>query len=135
MQADMKPKNSSRGISPGRLIKSFGYALRGLCRAFRQEQNMRVHLLAALGVTVAGCGFRIAAMEWIALVTVAGCVIASETFNTSIEALSNMISPEYSENIKHVKDFAAGAVLVSAIAAAIVGLIVFIPKILTLFGT
>ena len=130
----MKQKGSTGGVSIRRLIKSFGYAFHGLCRMFRQEQNARVHLIAALCTVAAGCWFRISAMEWIALVIAIGSVMAAETFNTSIEALSDMVSPEYSEAIKHVKDFAAGAVLISALAAALAGLIVFVPRVLALFG-
>ncbi|MDR2764621.1 MAG: diacylglycerol kinase family protein [Tannerella sp.] len=129
----MKPKNTSGRISVRRLIKSFGYAVNGLRQVIRQEQNARVHLLVALCTVVAGCCFRISATEWMAIVLATGGVMAAEAFNTSIEALSDTVLPEYSENIKQVKDFAAGAVLIVALAAAVVGLIIFLPKIIALF--
>jgi diacylglycerol kinase (ATP) len=130
---EMGRKKTSGRISVKRLIKSFGYAANGLRRVVCQEQNARVHLLVALCAVVAGCCFRISAAEWMAVALAIGGVMAAETFNTSIEALSDTVLPEYSENIKQVKDFAAGAVLVVALAAVAVGLIIFLPKIMALF--
>lgn len=72
-------------------------------------------------------------MEWIAVTIVIGAVLAAEAVNSSIEALADLVSPEYNEAIKRTKDLAAGAVLWMAIAAAIVGFIIFIPKIMDLF--
>ena len=72
-------------------------------------------------------------MEWIAVTIVIGAVLAVEAVNSSIEALADLVSPEYNEAIKRTKDLAAGAVLLMAIAAAIVGFVIFIPKIATIF--
>ncbi|MDR2040740.1 MAG: diacylglycerol kinase family protein [Tannerella sp.] len=130
---EIKRKKTSGSISVKRLVKSFGYAVGGLRQVVCQEQNARVHLLVALCTVVAGCCFRISATEWIAVLLAIGGVMAAETFNTSIEALSDTVSSKYSENIKQVKDFAAGAVLIVALAAVIVGLIIFLPKIIALF--
>lgn len=99
----------------------------------RSEQNAKVHTLATCCVTAAGFYFHLSAFEWIAIVIVIGGVLAAEIFNTSIEALSNKVSPEYNETIKQVKDFAAGGVLLAATAALIVGVIIFLPKIIHLF--
>ena len=126
----MKNKN----ISIKRLIKSFGYAFSGIRMMIYQEQNAKIHLFAILIVAAAGFYFQLSALEWIAIVVVSGGVIAAEAFNTSIEALSNALSPEYNKQIKQVKDFAAGAVLMAALTSMIVGLIVFLPKIMALFG-
>ncbi|MDR2469966.1 MAG: diacylglycerol kinase family protein [Tannerella sp.] len=131
----MKEKKAARGISVGRLSKSFGYAIQGIRRMFRQEQNARVHLFVLLCTVIAGCCFRISAAEWMAVVIAGGCVMAAEAFNTSVEALSDLVSPEYSEGIRRVKDFAAGAVLLVSIAAAITGMIIFVPEIMALFRT
>ena len=73
--------------------------------------------------------FWLSSTEWIAVVLAAGGVFAGETFNTAIEELSDAVSPQYDKRIKRVKDFSAGAVLIMAITAAIVGLVIFIPKI------
>ena len=80
----------------------------------------------------AGWLIGLSSTEWIAIVFAIGSVLAAEAVNSSIEALADLVSPEYNEAIKRTKDLAAGAVLILAISAAIVGLIIFIPKILTL---
>lgn len=116
-----------------RLFKSFGYALNGIVMMLRSEQNAKVHTLAACCAIAAGFYFRLPSFEWILIVIAICSVFAAEIFNTSIETLSNKISPEYNESIKQVKDFAAGGVLITAIAAAIVGGIIFLPKIIALF--
>jgi diacylglycerol kinase (ATP) len=85
-------------------------------------------------VAVTGFFLKLTAFEWIAIVIVAGGVFAAEAFNTSIEALSDTLTPEYSKNIKQVKDFAAGAVLVATLTSIIVGLTIFLPKTIALFG-
>ena len=77
--------------------------------------------------------FGLSRMEWIAVTIVIGAVLAAEAVNSSIEALADLVSPEYNEAIKRTKDLAAGAVLLMAIAAAIVGFVIFIPKIATIF--
>ena len=119
----------NKGISLKRLIQSFGYAFNGIRRMIAQEQNGKIHLLAIFIVTVAGFYFHLSASEWIAIVIVSGGVLAAEAFNTSIEALSDTISPDFNKNIKQVKDFAAGAVLVVTLTSIIVGLLIFLPKI------
>lgn len=81
----------------------------------------------------AGFLLDISQMEWIAVVIVIGAVLAAEAVNSALEALADFVSPEYSEAIKRTKDLAAGAVLLMAIAAAIVGGIIFFPKLAALF--
>ena len=122
-----------KGISFKRLIKSFGYALHGIRLMISNEQNAKIHLFTMVIVVVVGYYFHLSTTEWITIVLVSGGVFAAEAFNTSIEALSDTIAPEYNKNIKQVKDFAAGAVLVTSVTAMIVGLIIFLPKIYVLF--
>lgn len=74
--------------------------------------------------------YQLAALEWIAIVFVIGLVIALELFNSAIENISDFISPGHDITIKKIKDLSAAAVLVGAITAAIIGLIVFVPKII-----
>ena len=124
----------NKGISLKRLIKSFVYAFNGIRRMIVQEQNAKIHLLAMFLATITGLFFHLSATEWIALVIVSGGVFATEAINTSIETLSNTISPTYNKSIKQVKDFAAGAVLAVTVTSVIVGLIIFLPKIMALFG-
>ena len=114
-------------------LKSFTYAFNGLRVLLREEHNSRIHLFATVCVVVAGFVFRISPIEWVAVVFAIGMVFTGEIFNSSIEDLADVVCPERDERIKKVKDLAAAAVLVSAIAALIIGLIVFIPKIIALF--
>ena len=111
-------------------LKSFTYAWKGIKSFIRQEHNAWIHLTAAFISIVVGFAFQIQKCEWIAIVLCIGMVIAAEAFNTAIERLVNFISPEWHPIAGEVKDIAAGAVLICAIAAAIVGLVVFVPYIL-----
>jgi diacylglycerol kinase (ATP) len=112
-----------------RLI-SFKYAFRGIRKLFRYEHNARIHAIIGTGTVIAGFLFRISHSEWGMIILVTGMVLASEAFNSSIEKLSDVVSPEYSEAIRNIKDLSAGAVLFSAIAAILIGFIIFLPRIL-----
>jgi len=113
-------------------ISSFTYAFQGIKTLIRGEHNAWIHCCATLLVCVAGFFFRISATEWICVIFAIGAVLAAEAFNTAIEKIANMISPGYHKDIKDIKDVAAGAVLLIAIAAALTGLIIFIPKLIAL---
>ena len=93
------------------------------------EPNARIHAVACVVVVAAGTYYRISKMEWIAVVLCIALVISLEAVNTAIEHLTNLVSPFYNPIAGKVKDVAAAAVLVAAIAALIVGLIIFLPKI------
>lgn len=125
---------NKEGFSIKKRIKSFGYAFNGIRLLFCYEHNAWIHLLAVLVVTGAGVFFQLSKEEWIAVVTVIGMVLSAEAINSAIEVLCDLVSPGYNEAIKRAKDLAAGAVLLTAIAAAIVGLIIFVPKMLTLLN-
>jgi diacylglycerol kinase (ATP) len=84
-------------------------------------------LIAAMAVIIAGIVLGITRTEWIMVVMCIGTVIAAELFNTAIEKLVDLVSPERHPVAGRVKDIAAGAVLICAVAAAIIGLIIFIP--------
>lgn len=105
-------------------ILAFVHAFNGVLLASRDEPPMRVHLLAAALVTVAGFYFHITTTEWCMVVLCFGMVIAAELLNTSIEKLCDHLHPEKHPNIKYVKDVSAGAVLVVAAAAVIVGAVI-----------
>lgn len=94
---------------------------------------MRIHLVAAVLACVAGFYFNITSGEWIVIILCIVLVISFELLNTAIEELCNMIYPEQHPVIKKVKDIAAGAVLVAAIGSVIAGLIIFLPKLISLF--
>jgi len=113
--------------------RSFRYAFRGVINLFRFENNARIHLTAAAAVLVAGFYFQLSNAEWALVVTQIALVWAAEAFNTALEKMADAVSPDFHPLIKAVKDLAAGAVLIVAISAAIVGFLIFLPKILLLF--
>ena len=112
-------------------LKSFQYAFNGIKILISEEPNARIHLLAACCVGIAGWIFRISKGEWIALIFCIAGVFALEAINSAIENLADFVSPEQHETVKKIKDLSAAAVLIAAVAAAIVGLIIFLPKILS----
>jgi diacylglycerol kinase (ATP) len=113
-------------------IKSFTDALNGIVYAIRSEKHMKFHLLATIIVVVAGWFFDISFTEWCIITLSVGGVITAEIFNTAFEQLVNLVSPEYNVIAGRVKDLAAGAVLIFSAAALVVGLIVFVPKIISI---
>lgn len=113
--------------------RSFRYATQGILDLFRFENNARIHLFAAIGVIIAGFYFNLSNTEWALVVTQIALVWAAEAFNTALEKLADAVSAEYHPLIKSVKDLAAGGVLIVAISAAIVGTLIFYPKLLLLF--
>jgi diacylglycerol kinase (ATP) len=117
-----------------RRINSFRFALDGIKAAFWTEINMRIHLAATLVVVVVAFVLGVTATEWCLLVFCIGMVWAAELFNTALEALVNLVSPVQHPLAGKVKDLAAGAVLVTAIMAVVVGLIIFGPHLLRLLN-
>lgn len=120
------------GFTLQKRLKSFVYAFNGIRLLITKEHNAWIHCFAAVCAVSLGFFFHLSATEWIAIIFAIGTVLAGEAVNSSIEALADLVSPEYNEAIKRTKDLAAGAVLFLAIAAAIIGLIIFIPKILAI---
>lgn len=112
-----------------KLRNSFKYAFEGIGEALKTEQNLKIHFFIMIAVITAGLVFKINAMEWIACVILFGLVISLELINTAIETTVDIAMPEKNEKAKLAKDVAAGAVLMSAIMAIVVGLIIFLPKI------
>ena len=116
-------------FSINKRVKSFGFAFNGLKILILEEHNSWIHILVATIVVIAGYFYQLSAIEWIAVVFAIGLVIALEIFNSAIENISDFISPSQDHMIKKIKDLSAAGVLVGAITAAIIGLIVFVPKI------
>ena len=114
-------------------IKSFGYAYKGIISYITNEHNAWIHLGISVFVILAGLFFHLTKAEWIIVIFCIGFVLTAEAFNTAIERLVNIVSPEHNPSAGNVKDIAAGAVLISAITAAIIGLIIFIPYLIRLF--
>ena len=116
-----------------KLINSFKYAIEGIISSFKTERNMKIHVLAMIIVIALGFFFKLDKVEWCFIIIAIASVISAELFNTAIETVVDMVSPERNPKAKLVKDIAAGAVLVVAIGSAIIGFIIFGPKVINFF--
>jgi diacylglycerol kinase (ATP) len=115
-------------------LKSFCYASKGILLVVRNEHNAWIHCSFIVGVSIAGYLFSLSRIEWIVVVACFGTVLAMETVNTACEKIVNFISPDYHKQAGEIKDIAAGAVLITALTTAIIGLLIFVPKIVGLFS-
>lgn len=111
-------------------IQSFSHAFNGIKVLLVEEHNVWIHLIAMCIVVVFAFVFKISLTEWVALIFAIGFVLVTEVVNSAIENLADFVSADKHELIKKVKDISAAAVLMSAIAALIVGLLIFIPKVI-----
>ncbi len=112
-----------------KIINSFKYAIEGLIASFKSERNMKIHVFATILVVILGFTLKINIVEWCFCIISIVLVISAELFNTAIENIVDMVCPEKNEKAKLIKDISAGAVLVLAIGAGIIGIIIFVPKI------
>jgi diacylglycerol kinase (ATP) len=110
-----------------------GYASKGAIILLRTEASIQVQAAIAIFMTIAGFYFKITATEWMAQTLCIGLVMGLEGMNTTAEAIADFIHPDFHEKIGHIKDIAAGAVVITAIAATIVGLIIYVPYIQAIF--
>ncbi len=113
-------------------LRSFKYAWQGIRFTAETQHNFWIHLAIAFLVIIAGFVFRISLIEWCLTIFAIGLILAAETFNSAIEQLTDLVQPERDSRAGRIKDVAAGAVLLAAIAAALVGLLIFAPKIFAL---
>lgn len=109
-------------------LKSFQYAWKGVVYVLLNENNMRFHILASISIVLIGYFLKFTLNEWIATVISIGMVWAAEIFNTAIEKLVDIISPQHDPRAGLVKDISSGAVLVLACMALVVGIILVISK-------
>lgn len=116
------------------LDKSFGYAFEGVWNTVKSERNMQIHLGFTVCVIIAGFIFGITKTEWLICLVLFGQVMSLELVNTALEACVDVATDEWKPLAKKAKDAAAGAVLVSAIIAAVIGLWIFIPRLFLLLG-
>lgn len=121
----MNPKQEYK-----KLINSFKYAIEGFISSFKTERNMKIHILAMIVVIALAIYLGLNTIEWCIIAIVISLVIGAELFNTAIETVVDMISPERNPKAKLAKDISAAAVLALAIGAFAVGMIVFIPKLM-----
>ena len=122
--------NNKRKWKNRAVVSSLEFALTGIFTAFKEERNLRKHVLSALAVIVAGLIFGLSAIEWLFLFLSIFLVIAFEIVNSAIENVVDLASDyHFSMRAKNAKDMAAGAVLVVSGFAVVTGLIIFVPKI------
>lgn len=112
------------------LLKSFQNAFKGIYLFFISERNARIQLIIFLLVLAVAFILKVNNTQWLMLIAMGGLVFSLEALNTAIEALCDVLKPEWDERIKRIKDLAAGAVLIASIIAAIVGSIIFLPYLL-----
>lgn len=114
-------------------IQSFKHAFRGIRTLFRETPNAWIQLAATVPVILLGVLFRLSPREWLALVIVTGAVFSMEAVNTALERLSDYAcNKEIHPLVKETKDLAAAGVLIAALTALIVGVIIFVPKVVEL---
>ena len=121
-------------MEKGMSMKSFAYALIGIGSAVKSERNMRIHLVAAIAAVLLGAWLGLDGREWAAIVICCALVMSLECLNTAVEAVVDLASPDIHPLAKKAKDCAAGAVLLAAIGAAIVGCIIFVPRVAALLS-
>jgi len=123
-------KEKSSIMKNKKMINSFKNDFNGMIVSFKQERNMKIHISIMFLVILLGIIFKIKMVEWIICIICFALVIGGELFNTAIEITIDIAMPNFNEKAKKAKDISAGAVLVLAIASAIIGFIIFVPKII-----
>ncbi len=108
-------------------LKSFAYAFAGLGFMLRTQHNAWLHAVATLTVIALGLGLHVTIADWRWLVVTIAMVWVAETFNTAVEYVCDVVSPGHSDAVKHAKDIAAGAVLLCALAAVLIGVVTLGP--------
>ncbi len=121
--------------SKERLNKSFGYAFEGIFNTILHERNMQIHCCVTVLVVIFGFLLHISLAEWMVCLLLFALVLSLELVNTALEAVVDLVTSERKPLAKKAKDAAAGAVLISAIIAAILGGIIFFPKLWSMFFT
>ena len=109
-------------------LKSFAHAFAGFAFMLRTQHNAWLHLVATIGVIAAGLALQVNANDWRWLIAAIALVWLAEAINTAFEHLCDVVSPEFHPSVKRAKDIAAAAVLVSAIAAALIGALTLAPN-------
>ena len=109
-------------------LKSIGFAFKGALLLLKTESSIQIQFVIAVLLTIAGFYFDISAAEWILQIFAIGLVMSIEGLNTALEEIADFVHPEHHTKIGFIKDVAAGAVFIAAVAAIIIGLIIYLPK-------
>lgn len=129
-------RTAARAFSPAARLRSFVYAGRGIGAMMASQHNAWIHAAATIWVVGLGLALGIQRLDWMALVIAMVSVWAAEAINTAFELLCDVASPDFHPGVEAAKDVAAGAVLICAIGAAITGVLVLGPPLMTvLFGS
>ncbi len=110
-------------------IKSVGFAFKGAFLLIRTEASIKIQVFIAIVMTAAGFYYEISNTEWILQIFAIAIVLGIEGMNTAVEKISDYVQPEFDVKIGFIKDISAGAVMLVSIASAIIGLIIYVPKI------
>ncbi|MGM0497987.1 MAG: diacylglycerol kinase family protein [Bacteroidota bacterium] len=113
----------------------FKPAFLGIKDLIKHDYSIKIHLVIALVVCAAGWFFNISVTEWLVVILCIGIVLIAEAFNSAIEKLCDLEDTNFNFRIKPIKDISASGVLIAAIVSVIAGLIIFLPKILTMLGS
>ncbi|MGB0787925.1 MAG: diacylglycerol kinase [Marinirhabdus sp.] len=116
------------GVFVRKRLKGFRCAAKGAYMLIKNEASVQVQVFLAVAVTAAGFYFEISRTEWMLQTFAIGLVLTAEGLNTAAEKIADFVHPGFHEKIGHVKDVAAGAVCFAALAAVVIGCIVYIPK-------
>ena len=108
-------------------LRSFPHAIRGVLRMIRCQHNAWIHALATITVLAAGFFFELSGAEWCWIILAISTVWTAEALNTAFEFLADVASPEFHPTVRDAKDVAAGAVLLTALAATVIGFVIFWP--------
>ena len=120
-------------LHPHSWKSKFGYAFRGLRRAFRTQHSFAIHLLIACVVVAAAAVLRVTTIEWGLIVAAIGMVLVAETFNTAIESLARAVHTQFHPRLRDALDIASAAVLLAAGTAVVIGICIFAPALYRVF--
>lgn len=113
-------------------IKGAKYAMKGAFILLKTESSIQAQFSIAIVLTIAGWYFDISATEWLFQILVIGMVMSIEGLNTAVEEIADFIHPDFHHKIGLIKDIAAGAVFIAALAGSIIELIIYLPKVIAL---
>ena len=117
-----------------RLSRSFKAAFEGIASTYKKEQNIKIHTFIAILVIIFGFFLKINYIEWLVCLVLIGFMLMAEFFNTAIEYVVDLASPDIHPLAKAAKDTASAGVLMMAIIAAVTGLVIFVPKLIDFIG-
>ena len=120
-------------IKINRLFKSFSYAVKGLVKTFKEEQNLQIQSLTAFIVMFLALVFQVSRFEWCLLILVTGLVILTEIINSAIERTTDVLKPRINSYVKEIKDVMAAAVMLASLIAVIIGIMILGPYFIKLF--